>query len=80
MTASRQKAELIQGEESRVGVLSSAYCVEKLVHAWISVNPDDFSTSNSLFLLGHVSAETSKPAELGVFQHNRPRRELWDTN
>ena len=49
-----------------------AYSVEKLGSFVNSINYGKLSEYNSLFLLRHVSAETSENRRKGVFQQNRP--------
>jgi hypothetical protein len=53
-----------------------AYSVEKLLPGGNSINFCKTSTPNPLFLLRHVSAETSENLRNGVFQHNRPFADL----
>jgi hypothetical protein len=49
-----------------------AYCVEKLAFPSNGSNFSKSALSKPLFLLSHVSAETSGNPRYGVFQHNRP--------
>ena len=48
------------------------YCVEKLAFPSNGSNFSKSALSKPLFLLSHVSAETSGNPRYGVFQHNRP--------
>ena len=66
------RTEFLQPDQLPVRV----YSVEKLVDTRIPVDIAKLSKSNSLFLLRHLPAETSKFTELRVFQQNRPATEL----
>ena len=54
----------------------SAYSVEKLGSSGNSINFGELAHSNSLFLLGRVSADMPENRRMGVFQQNRPVADL----
>ena len=60
-------------------MLKTAYSVEKLDSFVNSIDFGKLSECNSLFLLRHVSAETSESRGKGVFQQNRPEAAVHGT-